>query len=179
MEKFDDAFVLPSRFSPMRKLGHSTHGYHTPQLCCTVKGTKATWVKFGEDAQEDQLKLNPRTSTAQADFGVEPKENEGLLTTEQGGLINTHTVPTTANRLSDRALDQPSLVQKYGSSGSGGRSRASKGGDNDDRIDLPESPRADSRQRGVNPQLSARDSAVPFIDTVQTAELIESEIPGV
>jgi hypothetical protein len=65
-----------------------------PQLCFTLKGTKATWVKFGGAAQEDQRKPNPPASTAQADFGVEPKENEGLLTTQQGGLINTHTVPT-------------------------------------------------------------------------------------
>jgi hypothetical protein len=64
------------------------------QLRFTVKGTKATWVKFGLDTQEDQLKLVPPMSTTHAEFGVEPKEDEGVLTIEEGGLIKSRRVPT-------------------------------------------------------------------------------------
>jgi len=105
-EKFDDAFVAHFTYPPgsfqrensaiplMVTIRSASLSLLELQLRFAVKGTKATWVKFGGDTQEDQLKLNPPMSTAHADFGVEPKENEGLLTTEQGGSIHTHTVPT-------------------------------------------------------------------------------------
>jgi len=52
-----------------------------PQLRFTVKGTKASFVKYGIDTQEDQRKLNPPMSTDDSAFGLEPESIQGTLTT--------------------------------------------------------------------------------------------------
>jgi predicted dehydrogenase len=105
-EKFDDAFIAQFTYPPgsfqrensviplIVTIRSASLSLLERQLRFTVKGTKATWVKFGLDTQEDQLKLVPPMSTTHADYGVEPKENEGTLTTEEGGLVRSRTVPT-------------------------------------------------------------------------------------
>ncbi|MDZ7934510.1 MAG: Gfo/Idh/MocA family oxidoreductase [Emticicia sp.] len=48
-----------------------------------IHGTKGSFVKYGLDVQEDHLKagLMPRMEG----FGIEPKQNWGILNTEIGG----------------------------------------------------------------------------------------------
>ncbi|KAG8913197.1 hypothetical protein FRC01_004682, partial [Tulasnella sp. 417] len=54
-----------------------------PQLRYSVKGTKGSFVKYGIDPQEDQLKLDPPLSTSDSAFGVEAEQQAGVLTTVQ------------------------------------------------------------------------------------------------
>jgi len=86
---FDDSFlalfhypVSPSRKLPLTiTLRGSILSLMNPQLRYTLKGTKGSWVKYGLDVQEPQLRqANPMSLTDPA-FGVEPKELEGTLTT--------------------------------------------------------------------------------------------------
>jgi hypothetical protein len=51
------------------------------QLRYSVKGTKAGFIKYGLDVQEEQLKAVPPMSVFKKEFGVESTGNEGVLTT--------------------------------------------------------------------------------------------------
>lgn len=44
-------------------------------------GTEASFVKFGLDTQEDQLKTGGASAVLKPDFGVEPEEIHGTLYT--------------------------------------------------------------------------------------------------
>ena len=63
------------------------------QLRFSVKGTKASWTKYGIDPQEDQLKLDPMSINAHG-FGVEDEEFEGVLVTEEGDEVVETSTPT-------------------------------------------------------------------------------------
>jgi len=64
------------------------------QLRFSVKGTKASWTKYGVDPQEDQLKLHPPLSVNAKEFGVEKKELEGMLVVEEGNKVVEILTPT-------------------------------------------------------------------------------------
>lgn len=64
------------------------------QLRFAVRGTKASFVKYGIDPQEDQLKLNPPMSLDDEQYGVEPEGDSGVLTTLKNGSAHEATVPT-------------------------------------------------------------------------------------
>ncbi|EJU01577.1 NADP-binding protein [Dacryopinax primogenitus] len=66
-----------------------------PQLRYVVKGTKAGWVKHGLDVQEPQLRRPVLMSLSDPEFGVEPKELEGTLTTvDANGAMKSEKTPT-------------------------------------------------------------------------------------
>jgi len=89
---FDDSFVahffypphsplLPESTIPLIvTIRSASLSAMSPQLRFTVKGTKGSWVKYGLDVQEDQLKLEPPMGTEDELFGVESVQNEGVLT---------------------------------------------------------------------------------------------------
>jgi hypothetical protein len=52
----------------------------SPQLRYKVRGTKGTFIKYGVDTQEDQLRVLPKPDSIYAvDFGVEPEEIWGTV----------------------------------------------------------------------------------------------------
>ncbi|KAG8934221.1 hypothetical protein FRC02_010391 [Tulasnella sp. 418] len=50
-----------------------------PQLRFAIRGTKASFVKYGLDPQEDQRKKNPPTPLTDPSFGIESEEYQGTL----------------------------------------------------------------------------------------------------
>lgn len=66
-----------------------------PQLRYNIRGTKASYIKYSLDVQEDQLKLVPPMPLSDERFAVEPKSQEGVLTTlnEKGEMVASK-VPT-------------------------------------------------------------------------------------
>lgn len=66
-----------------------------PQVRFNIRGTKAGFVKYGLDVQEDQLKLVPPMELMDERFAVEPNEQEGTLTTvDEKGAMHSTRVPT-------------------------------------------------------------------------------------
>ncbi|KAG9019413.1 hypothetical protein FRB90_002565 [Tulasnella sp. 427] len=90
-DDFDDAFFgtffydsVPGSDIPLVVHLHASPlSAAEPQLRYSVKGTKGSFVKYGIDPQEDQLKLNPPMSTGDPAFGVEAEQESGILTTVQ------------------------------------------------------------------------------------------------
>jgi len=100
---FDDNFLVIFHYnvSSTRKLPlvvtvrSSILSCLIPQLRYTVKGTKAAWVKYGLDVQEPQLRRPTPMSLDDPEFGVEPKDHEGILTTaDASGAMTSTRVPT-------------------------------------------------------------------------------------
>ncbi|KZO99240.1 putative NAD binding Rossmann fold oxidoreductase [Calocera viscosa TUFC12733] len=100
---FDDSFVALFHYpvSATRKLPLTVTlrgailSLLNPQLRFTVKGTRASWVKYGLDVQEPQLRLAQPMSLTDPRFGVEPTELEGTLTTlDAAGQPASKKVPT-------------------------------------------------------------------------------------
>jgi len=87
--EFDDAFFTTFFYDHVEDSGiplvvhlrGSPLSAIEPQMRFTVKGTKGSFVKYGIDSQEDQLKLEPPMSTEDPAFGVESESNQGTLTT--------------------------------------------------------------------------------------------------
>ncbi|KAF8317861.1 putative NAD binding Rossmann fold oxidoreductase [Clavulina sp. PMI_390] len=105
--KFADAFVAhfyyptspslrPSNSLPITvTISSATLSLRQPQLRFLVRGTKASWVKYGLDVQEDQLKLTPPMDVNDAAFAVEPTSLEGTLTVlSDHGDMEEKKVPT-------------------------------------------------------------------------------------
>jgi len=65
------------------------------QLRFVIKGSKGSWVKYGIDPQEPQLKMNPPMALTDPAFGVESTELEGTLSTvgADGAVVATK-IPT-------------------------------------------------------------------------------------
>ncbi|KAG8911776.1 hypothetical protein FRC00_005842, partial [Tulasnella sp. 408] len=90
-DDFDDAFfgtffydnVPGSNIPLVVHLHGSPLSAVEPQLRYSVKGTKGSFVKYGIDPQEDQLKLDPPMSTSDPAFGVEAEQLVGVLTLVQ------------------------------------------------------------------------------------------------
>lgn len=90
-DDFDDAFFgtffydnVPGSNVPLVVHLHgSPLSAVEPQLRYSVKGTKGSFVKYGIDPQEDQLKLDPPMSTSDPAFGVEAEPQAGILTIAQ------------------------------------------------------------------------------------------------
>ena len=57
-----------------------------------LHGTRGSFVKHGTDPQEDALKS--KESTDQANWGQEPKENDGTLSIADGNRITASRIPT-------------------------------------------------------------------------------------
>jgi len=67
------------------------------QVRYSVKGTQASWVKYGLDVQEDQLKGG--LATSDSTFGVEPEGQQGVLTVlGSDGKPVAQKVPTETGR---------------------------------------------------------------------------------
>lgn len=64
----------------------------SPQLRYKVRGTNGTFVKYGLDTQEDQLKLLPEPNGIHAaDFGAEPEDIWGTVEnlTADGSIVKS------------------------------------------------------------------------------------------
>ena len=64
-----------------------------PQVRYVVRGTKGTFIKYGVDIQEDQLKVmpTPATVTTDATYGMEPEDIWGTVDNlaEDGSVVRT------------------------------------------------------------------------------------------
>ncbi|KAF8343837.1 uncharacterized protein EI90DRAFT_3027278 [Cantharellus anzutake] len=110
-EGLDDAFIAHFIYPPSSSKASSSH-FTNPniplhvtvkaaplsllkkQLRFSVKGTKASWTKYGVDPQEDQLKSNTSITPDAKGFGVEDAEFEGTLVVEEDGKIVEKSTPT-------------------------------------------------------------------------------------
>lgn len=104
---FHDAFIAHFYYpanSPLRPsnalpltvvISSAMLSLRQPQLRYNIRGTKASYIKYGLDVQEDQLKLDPPMSLSDERFAVESKSLEGVLTTinEKGEMV-PKAVPT-------------------------------------------------------------------------------------
>jgi predicted dehydrogenase len=97
---FDDAFTArlyyPSRPIPLTvNLSAGVFSLLDPEPRYVVKGTKASWVKFGVDPQEDQLRAVPPVTLASPDFALESEIIQGTLSTlDESGKIVTRRIPS-------------------------------------------------------------------------------------
>jgi len=62
-------------------------------------GDYGTFIKYGMDVQEEALKKGIKPGTA--NWGIEPKEMWGQLTTEENGVDVTHTIESEPGRYQD------------------------------------------------------------------------------
>lgn len=58
-----------------------------------VRGTNSTFIKFGIDAQEDQLKTRGAKGVLQPDFGIEASELSGTLYKADNSIEQVPTLP--------------------------------------------------------------------------------------
>ena len=80
-----DAFDLQLTYGgPLRVSLSCSLLVREPTPRYTLHGRQGSFVKYGIDVQEDQLRLGKQPGAA--DFGKEPKEQNGLLHTEIDGL---------------------------------------------------------------------------------------------
>jgi len=102
-EDFHDAFIAHFYYPPKPSLRPANSIPLTvvissailspvePQIRFKIRGTKASFIKYGLDVQEEQLTHEPPMSLGDPRFAVEPKSLEGVLTTlnEKGEMISS------------------------------------------------------------------------------------------
>ena len=106
-DEFHDAFIAHFYYPPKPSLrptnsipltvviSSATLSLVEPQIRFRITGTKASYIKYGLDVQEEQLKYKPPMSLDDPRFAVEPKSLEGVLTNlnDNGEMISSP-VPT-------------------------------------------------------------------------------------
>lgn len=103
--KVDDDFTVILHYLPTRSKLHTTtatlRGHllsaRKPQLRFIVRGSKATYSKYGFDAQEGQMQHDGHRAFNREDFGVEPEELWGTLETafdDKGNDVRSEVVPS-------------------------------------------------------------------------------------
>ncbi|EPQ59911.1 hypothetical protein GLOTRDRAFT_27456, partial [Gloeophyllum trabeum ATCC 11539] len=100
----DDNFTIIFHYPPPSGSQHpltvilraSILSARSPQLRFVVRGTKGTFVKYGLDVQEDQIKemANPEGILTDAGYGKEPKDIWGTVQNLKGEQVVTSTWPT-------------------------------------------------------------------------------------
>lgn len=88
----DDAFDLQLDYGRLKVGLFSSLLVREPAPRYILRGTKASFVKYGIDVQEDQLKAG--MWPGQEGFAEEPAENAGVLYREIQGRIVAETIPT-------------------------------------------------------------------------------------
>lgn len=88
----DDAFNVRLSFGELKVTLKSSLLVREEGPRYVLHGTKGSFVKYGMDIQEDQLKAGLKPGSV--DFGKEPAANRGLLNTEINGLHFRGTVET-------------------------------------------------------------------------------------
>lgn len=88
----EDYFDILLLYDKMRVHVKGGYFFREPVPSYVVHGTKGSFLKSRGDVQEDQLKagMKPRSS----EYGIEPKQKEGLLHTEIEGKVIKETVRT-------------------------------------------------------------------------------------
>jgi predicted dehydrogenase len=80
-----DAFDLQLDYSRLRVSLSGSLLVREPTPRYRLHGERGSFVKYGIDGQEDQLRSG--TAPTAADFGLEPADQDGLLHTEADGLV--------------------------------------------------------------------------------------------
>lgn len=90
----DDAFYVALLYKSLRVELRATMLARTPGLRFALQGTLASYLKHGQDLQEEALKRGevPRDDT----WGKEPEEKWGSLYTEKDGRVVAEPIPTVA-----------------------------------------------------------------------------------
>lgn len=95
----DDYFDILLRYDKHRVHLKSGYFFREPAPAYILHGTKGSFLKSRADVQEDRLQAGEKPDVA--DWGVEPKEEEGLLHTELGGKVIRKKVPTLPGNFMD------------------------------------------------------------------------------
>jgi predicted dehydrogenase len=88
----DDAFDITLHYPGVRAYLRATMLASRPGPHYVVHGTRASYVKFGLDPQEDALKRGERPKNA-ADWGREPASAWGTLTLGAVGVLGSRGIP--------------------------------------------------------------------------------------
>ena len=90
----DDAFDIKLDYGKLKVTLRSSLMVRQDSPRYIINGSKASFVKYGIDVQEDHLKAGKMPS--EKGFGVEPITQEGVLYLEENGLSLQKKVPTLA-----------------------------------------------------------------------------------
>jgi scyllo-inositol 2-dehydrogenase (NADP+) len=82
--EIDDAFDIRMDYGKLKITLKSSLLVREDSPRYIVHGTKGSFVKYGIDVQEDHLKAGMLPTDA--DFGIEPATNSGILNTEFNGI---------------------------------------------------------------------------------------------
>jgi predicted dehydrogenase len=82
--RVDDFFEVLLHYHRLRVAVKASYLVREPGYKYNLHGTQGSFVKYGTDPQEEALKLGHQPT--ERDWGVDPKENWGILNTEKQGL---------------------------------------------------------------------------------------------
>lgn len=88
----DDYFDILLHYDLLRVHLKSGYYFREPGPSYILHGTKGSFLKSRADVQEDRLQAGEKPDAA--DWGVEPKEEEGLLHTEADSEVARKRIPT-------------------------------------------------------------------------------------
>ncbi len=88
----DDAFDIKLDYGKLKVTLRSSLLVQRPSPRYIIDGTNGSFIKYGLDVQEDQLKANMKTTDA--NFGVEPLHQQGKLYLSIDGIQQIDGLPT-------------------------------------------------------------------------------------